>query len=159
MEITDEIKAKVFAQYLGQYMTYPVDVRFTEWGIGSNGTITDLKGGLYNPDLCRLSLKPLTSITDEDIGGVIKIEFGQGDSPTIFRVKDTTAIRFNVNGIEKRILFQRYCNNDPIESNTPLKRTLAIYQYLQSKGYDVPQWLLGWKTLHGAGLAIYESEK
>lgn len=31
------------------------------------------------------------------------------------------------------------------------------FQFLQSKGYDLPNWYLGGKTLYEAGLCIYEA--
>jgi hypothetical protein len=35
----------------------------------------------------------------------------------------------------------------------------VTYQYLISKGYDLPNYLLGGKTLHECGLCIYEEKK
>ncbi len=36
---------------------------------------------------------------------------------------------------------------------------LQAFQFLQSKGYDLPHYLLSGKTLQEAGLAIYESDE
>ena len=40
--------------------------------------------------------------------------------------------------------------------NINIRSILLCFQYLQSEGYDLPQHLLGGKTLQECGLAIYE---
>jgi len=160
MEITKEIKAGIFSQYVGSSII--------TWGNASTGNtmqypltyqhILDIFVGIrimYDLEP-QLILKPIHEISDEDIGEIIKIEFGQGDSPTIYRNDNYTKIVFKVNGIEKRISFEKYFDGDPIKSEVRLNKIILIYQYLQTKGYDTPQYLLGGKTLKESGLAIYK---
>lgn len=45
-----------------------------------------------------------------------------------------------------------------IEFDGPMYNLLFIFQYLQSKQYDIPLYFLNGKTLKDAGLAIYETE-
>jgi len=102
MEITDEIKDKVFAQYLGQ----------------------NILGG-------RIILKPLSAITNEDAAEVVFMQWEKKrgslvDPDWAKRMVSTLALRAD------------------------------IYQFLQSKGYDLPHFLLGGRCLRETGLAIYE---
>lgn len=159
MDIPREIKAGIFSQYVGSSLI--------TWGNASTNNRTtypltfkhifDIALGIrimYDLEP-QLILKPIHEISDEDISEIIKIEFGQGDSPTIYRTENYTKIVFKVNGIEKRISFEKYFDGDPIKSEVRLNKIILIYQYLQTKGYDAPQYILGGKTLNQSGLAIY----
>lgn len=83
----------------------------------------------YNPQWIKLVLKPLSKITDNDA-----LEVGK-----MFRCCSSAEI--------VREHFIKYP-----DCVIPYQ----IYQYLQSKGYDLPHYLLGGKTLHKANLAIYK---
>lgn len=82
----------------------------------------------------KLILKPLSSITDED-RDFCKKEFDM-------------KLDFHPSGTDN------FC----YESHGNFNCIAGCVQYLQSKGYDLPQYLLGGKTLKEAGLAIHESE-
>lgn len=131
MEHSNEIKAKVFAQYLGQ-------------SIKSNGKKYELTvldpNNRHKKELffaldneVQLILKPLSSISDEDAIEVAKIQRPQ----------------FKVTAELGRSL---------VEKSIKGYHTLTIrsYQFLLSRGYDMPQYLLGNKTLHECNLCCYE---
>lgn len=161
MEIPKEVKAAIFSQYIGSSII--------TWGNASTENresypitpkhILDIFLGIrmmYDLEP-QLILKPICEISDEDIGEIIKIEFGQGASPMIYRNENYTKIIFKVNSVEKRISFEKYFDGDPIKSEFRLNKSILIYQYLQTKGYDTPQYVLGGKTLKQSGLAIYSN--
>ncbi len=134
MEITNEIKTKVFAQYLGQeYKTgdleepkiFPIiGETITCFEMYPNGTETD-----------KIILKPLSAITHTDAFELYKIMVG--------------------NDFEERYI-ETFKNGEGVKHDSIMKNVNA-YQYLQSKGYDLPNYLLCGKTLNEAGLAIYET--
>lgn len=160
MEITKEIKAGIFSQYIGSScITWEnlLTGNVLQYPLTYQHILNIALGIRVRYDLePQLILKPIHEISDEDIGEIIKIEFGQGDSPTIYRNDNYTKIVFKVNGIEKRISFEKYSDGNSIEAEFRLKKIILIYQYLQTKGYDTPQYLLGGKTLNQSGLAIYK---
>ncbi len=157
MEITNEIKAKVFAQYLGQKVysetDFPKrntllgvieDIGVTRWykeegGLEDSFVIGHLKGDTF------LLLKPLSSITDED-----KIELGQCFNVTTDEFDNTIY----------KALSDIFINQFLEKGNLTytVYTILHAFQLLQSKGYDLPQYLLDGKTLKEAGLAIYEED-
>ena len=137
MEITNEIKAKVFAQYLGQRTNvgklydihldgyYKCEINIENWATGR----------LDNNQL-KLILKPISKITDEDAIEVGK-KFGGGSLANGKWIVDS--------------LFRTD------ESNSfYVIDIILIYQFLKSKGYDLPHYLLNGKTLQECGLAIHE---
>lgn len=157
MELTTDIKAKVIAQYIGQ--TVQTCTRALQ-GEGKpskylKGELKEIDTGMvdsfmgvllenesnptnhenYNTNQCKLILKPLSKITDEDALEVQKIYDGEFHN-AVAGNKITRGKKFA---------------NDP---------TLCFeaYQYLISKGYDIKHRLLGHLTLQQAGLAIYEEE-
>lgn len=160
MEIPKEIKAGIFSQYVGSSIITWENLltgNILKCPLTYQHVLNVALGVRIRYDLePQLILKPIHKISDEDIGEIIKIEFGQGDSPTIYRNDNYTKIVFKVNGIEKRISFEKYFDGDPIKSEVRLNKIILIYQYLQTKGYDTPQYLLGGKTLKESGLAIYK---
>lgn len=135
--ITNEIKTKVFAQYLGQqFQTKLNDDSVKNYTLD----ITEMFK-FYNSigfDNVKLILKPLSSITDEDAIEISKMFLTDGNSLQ-------SKIEFG-KGVAYHYELGSYYTNRPIE----------IYQFLQSKGYDLSQYLLGNKTLFECGLAIYE---
>ncbi|HWY09701.1 MAG TPA: hypothetical protein VN026_00175 [Bacteroidia bacterium] len=141
-EISNELKAKVFAQYLGQ--TFKSNGRKYKMTV-TETTNTHEKSLFFATDnVCELILKPLSTITDEDaieassiIGGASHLS----KESQIAQLKELFSLpSFFVN-----------------QTNISGYKWLQCIQYLQSKGYDLPHFLLGGKTLQEAGLAIYEN--
>lgn len=166
MEITNEIKAKVFAQYFGHSC-----ITMTRQTQGEGLPSKYLKGILkeidldmqdsfiglllenekdfsiheyYNSHQIKLILRSLSSMTDDDAIEVASIA-----------------------GISKSYNSQKYILESGLElvANYMRKQSnvhgiywIRLSQYLTYRGYDLPQYLLGNKTLHEAGLAVYENE-
>lgn len=142
MERPKEIKFKVALQYYGQ----PFLVCYN---IENNPVIETFSGknieqGMYEPDNENkrelLILKPLSSITDKDAIEVAKI------AKCKYCIADISDLKPH---LLRSMSFTNVWNGNTV---------LSICQYLQSKGYDLPQYLLGGKTLKEAGIAIYENE-
>ena len=150
MEITNEIKLKVFAQYLGQKaltnkQSYkdPSAGKLSQVDISTNELVTDGEGGYYLSDTSntKLILKQLSAISDGDAIEVAKI------------------ISYRKTNLEhlKEDIFDFFVDDNLIIKSTVISIN-SSFQYLQSKGYDLPQYLLGGKTLKEVGMAIYENE-
>jgi hypothetical protein len=142
MEISNEIKAKVFAQYLGQ--------RFVN-GAGHEDALRSIDGEEFrinrlqhNGKLCKLILRPLSEITDRDA-----IELGLQLSGRTTAIESLSDAFYRTVGREFVL-----CDFKGREIVMPS----GAYQYLQSRGYDLPHYLLNGKTLHESGLCIYESK-
>lgn len=150
MEITNDIKAKVFAQYIGQDVAIPKNYKFS--GYRTDAPLAELIG-VYDQSIklqdinCfypvqdfKLILKPISAITDED------------KEYCYHRHSENCSYDYtqDYNGIKSAAdhCFKKNPKHLFYLSNQ--------YQYLISKGYDLPHYLLGGKTLHEAGLAIYE---
>lgn len=176
MEISNEVKAKVFAQYLGQ----KVYIGGKKYVLGAL-TTTDRKNVdlFYACDnVSQMLLRPLSEITDEEIKELVKIFLNK--EPSVFSIervdKDFIIAQYNL--VEtpgekfSQIQMTLVINGERIENvwNYRYPKGTAgsredhghinmCYQYLQSKGYDLPSWYLGGKTLKEAGLAIYEGRR
>lgn len=146
MEITKETKIRLFAQYLGCKVEWMDEsaVPFQRKGQRRFNLPDGFGGVSRNIDHYALVLKPLSSITDEDAIELASIhkwkELWKEDG-----YMDEEAINRSL--IEK--------GNDMVTTEL-FKLPIKGYQFLQSKGYDLPQYLLGGATLKEAGLAIYE---
>lgn len=141
MEISNETKAKVFAQYLGQQVKLIVKMDSNYFGYNEGiytlaATILDRLNDLCE---CKLILKPLNKIIDEDV-----VEWSRQDGKPIG--KNDSSYMFQ--SIEEAKRYLNFYSHPNIGWQS--------YQYLQSKGYDLPNYLLNGKTLHESGLAIYE---
>ena len=141
MEITNEIKAKVFAQYLGQ--------KVTRGGIMSIDLLYACKNAAWDDyNSITLRLKPLTAITDEDAIECINILLGTKGS--MYQDWEES--------IQKRWLVQiKHELRDNLGSTMRIAGFKSVYsltQYLQSKGYDIPNYFLEGKTLIECGMAI-----
>ncbi len=167
MEISNEIKAKVFAGYLGQKIIYPMkkdgkyvyDPGFSPV-VCFNPMQLNKMYQLHDTDV-KLLLTPLSSITDEDAIEVCKIVKYYDYNKTDVRYQRLAA--YLGKGI---CLFHfdnwRWDNNHEFDGAHTRKQIsephpyfiLPISQYLQSKGYDLPHYLLGGKTLIESGLAL-----
>ena len=153
METTTEIKAKVIAQYIGhmcQTMTRAAGgeegkpFRYLKGQLKEidMGMVDSFMGVLlenepiqenhenYNTKQCKLILKPLSAITDEDALEIQRIYDGD------------LKLHYETNKINRGKKFA----NDPM-------LCYEAYQYLISKGYDIKHRLLGHLTLQQAGLA------
>ncbi len=135
MEITNKIKSKVFAQYLWGETTHSEYPMLTPSEVNENYK-NNFKEG--NEDV-KLILKPLSGITDDDAFEVANL------------------LNFKHRNIEngKAFVKELIARDSSVIHFHPLF-IMDVYQYLISKGYDLPNYLLGGKTLQEAGLAIYE---
>jgi len=71
MEITNEIKAKVFASYLGHRIKmFEQEFKLAYTDLNNSGRINKSE---HNIEHCKLILRPLSEITDEDAIEVGKI--------------------------------------------------------------------------------------
>ncbi len=148
--ISKEIKAKVIAQYLGCKTSGIFENDFILKGIFQSAyedddfiaTIGSRKNFIeqhevYIEDL-KLLLKPISSITDEHLKDLARLNQ--------YRV-DKDSVKYVVS-FHKDIL---------LGTKTDISiRNPECWQYLQSVGYDIPNYHLGGKTLEQSGLAIYE---
>ena len=127
IKITNEIKFKVALQYYGHKLLLCYNIE----GNPVIRTFDSIHIDYYAPDAGNkrdlLILKPLSSITDEDVK---VIGFSNSDE------------FLGLSSINEKYIGK-----------------LSDFQYLQSKGYDLPQYELNNKTLKEAGLAIYETLK
>ncbi len=134
MEITTEIKIKVFSQYIGQIITL------------NNGKTTErltihlfdkyITNGLWWLDL-KLILKPQSTsmaCNEEERISMKKIE----------SITEELMLKNTDKFSKDDFVFKMMCCN------------FLSYQYAISKGIDLPNYLLDGKTLHESGLAIYE---
>ncbi len=142
MEITNEIKAKVFAQYLGQMakIKTPDECEEGEEGMENVDITGYFISTVSNHDRFHkyfLILNPLSYITDEDAISLYLV---------------TTKTTWYAQMIEVEIL----ASGKDIAASGGYMNNVFAYQFLQSKGYDLPNFLLGGKTLQELGLAIYE---
>lgn len=153
MEITDEIKFSALAPYYNQYLAY-----------GGDNEHPDRVGYMLNQieegyshgskfEYWKVKLKPLSAISDEDAIEVAKI-FGVKYK---IRRSDVNPCLFKVHGTYETIMFDSnsVVFDDGNGETGCTAESLFVYQYLQSKGYDLPNYHLGGKTLFEAGLCIY----
>ena len=165
MEFSNEIKAKVFAQYLGQMIELDNggskvrnrkliavggidDQEYLKLRLGSAE-----KGFAHaifiKNDVCKLILKPLLSVTDNEALKIAKL-YGVDTLPD---TDEPLPVGVIINK-GRSIVF---CIKGSMDTSFySIQKIILIYQYLQLEGYDTPQYLLGGKTLKEAGLAIYE---
>ncbi len=142
-DISKEIKAKVFAQYLGQkvrVINYAPVYSLISVGLDGDAGIRshDNIGAPCRIKVLELILKPLSLITDEHAIECLKI-----------RKMDN--IFSPIGGIEnaKEAILE-------IHWPSTFLQAAMTTQYLQSKGYDIMNYHLNGQTLKEAGLAIYE---
>lgn len=170
MEITNEIKAKVFAQYLGQMTT------LRKAGTEQNLPLTfdrlrhSEEFELWNA--YQLILKPLSAISDEDCIEAyymtqVRLLSKDKDSYSIDRKKNPINI-IQVCSLEtpdeyltihtEKVDLNRwfYDGKKEAELESGYHNFIGVYQFLQSRGYDLPNFHLGGKTLHECNLCIYE---
>lgn len=145
MEITNEIKAKVVALYLGQ----PIAIHGKLNSGFVYGSTLDVirKYGIDHNDT-QLILKPFSQISDEDAIEVARMQF------EIFRSVEAKVSRNLKEPI--KVWFMRGSEILHSVDITEWNQSTITTDFLRNKGYDMPHGLLEGKTLHKAGLAIYE---
>jgi len=131
MELTKEIKSKVFAQYWGQYVLILPDnddkLKVIDW---------------FKFDNAYLVLKSLKNITDEDAKEVSIVGL-----PRQNYIWCSTSGKYLVSIIENKKCWSFFYKEAD---------WFAVKQKLIDLGYDVFTSLLDNKTLQECGLAIYE---
>jgi hypothetical protein len=168
MEITNEIKAKVFAQYLGQRIRpnpkYQIPEYYKQYFDDPNNPGTyECKGSLITTGAGRdlLILRPLSEITDEDAIEVCRMVISEIKYPVQdYHIKrHNTSIEVQLNNSHfMDSVFIGYSGNAWTTSKHP-RYGNNVFGFLTSRGYDQKQYLLNNQTLQEAGLAIYESNK
>ena len=138
MELTNEIKQKLIYQYFGQKYLYKNEFGTYSGTIGEYHTNEHIGNNFF-----VLRLKSLSEITDEDAIEVAKILTSE---PEHLSKESLIDIGENLVGSFNTQYTGDYFPCDIIEA----------YQFLISKGYDLPQYLLNGKTLKEVGLAIYK---
>ena len=132
MEISNEVKAKVFAMYLGQYLTLYKPNEVTPLQLTPERLQHFWEFG--HPKV-KLILRTVDQLTDEE-----KIEISNVFNPTVSE-------QYKINNAELILkAFERFANDS--------QETVLLYQYLLSIGIDLPSIHLGGKTLIESGLAI-----
>ena len=165
-EISNEVKAKVFAQYLGQPFKMIINDRTFRVGVCTLGTIQ-----LLNPEDI-LILKPLSAITDEHAIEVAEMFYGLSNKNKyiknyeVFNVEHENTIKVTAgnkegNSIGGTVSFDYKSSYIEWDENEWKQETdfystalLNAYQYLQSVGYDLPTFYLGGKTLFESELCV-----
>lgn len=144
-EISKETKAKVYSSYLGQEI-----IKGELIGL-LHGLVNDTCYVRYNDvaryedvEDCTLLLTPLSKISDQDAIEVVKIM-----DPN---AKEIYVSNGTINW-EYEYLDERFKSTIEIRS-IHLCAHYASCQYLQSRGYDLPNYHLNGQTLIQAGLAL-----
>jgi hypothetical protein len=147
MEISNEIITKVRCQYIGQPFKMILNSGDFKTELLNIGMLTLLN----NED--KLILKPISEITDEDaiecaiLEGLVNAKVSQRGDGGIILKDDSYDLLLS---FDCEVWLYKY------GLKTHTDRSFLIYQYLISKGYDLPNYLLGGKKLQECGLAIYE---
>jgi len=144
MEYSDEIKAKVFAQYLGCEFIYSGtkdELRCT-LDIGNLNTMAEDK----DFSECKLILKKLEDITDVD--KKLLVNFFEKRTGTI---KDVS-IQDGWLCFNKKLQYSYTTSKFKLDESM----NCMAYQFLQSKCYDIPNFYLDGKTPIEAGIAVDE---
>lgn len=163
-KLTNEETAKVFAMYLGcEIKCKGMNLTLT----GVNKSTNTYKERVYSYDLersivdCKLTLKPLSSISDEDAAEVAKILDIYLPEKTFVKKHSSgyTYLYYDFEGREQRCILFFDNNIRLVEVHDDFLRDTFIFQYLISKGYAVPlffginHWANG-KTAIELGIAI-----
>lgn len=85
-------------------------------------------------DELKLILKPISQISDEDAN----------------KIADISGFDYKIKGKQFELSGALMCD---------LYTFSEVHSYLESKGYDLPQFLLDKRTLQESGLAVYENIK
>ena len=141
MEISNEIKSKIFAQYYGQLCLAKLPTLEVKQQLVVDGDLLSEKGQKTFKDI-QLILKPLSAITDEDAKEVSIVGLPKQDY-----IWCATSGKDLVKIIDNKKCWSFYYKNAD---------WFSVKQKLIDLGYDVFCPLIGNKTLKEVGLAIYE---
>jgi len=146
MEISNDTKSRIFAQYLGQKVRVGIK-SLAELTLMIDTSECISLDTLIHTNIVghKLILKPISNITDEDAIEVAKILLSNKLNDYLWNPivgKELVGI------IASRRFYSFYYKN--------ATNWVDAYQYLQLKGYDLTHYLLNGKTLQECGLAIYE---
>lgn len=151
MEITDEIICSVFAQYpkapiaIYEEGCDPVSHYLEGVDFCNNEIIAERVH--WKPKQIKLILKPVSSITDEDALQIAKI----------IGITEEKDLRDAVEQKNDLInILSSFERNEEAHTSISSLDVFFTYQYLQLRGYDLPNYLLERKTLFESGLAIYK---
>ena len=145
MEITNEIRAKLFAQYIGQNVVIPKDYKFD--GYRTDAEQCELVG-VYDQSIKLLGISCFYPVQD------FKLILKPQSTSMAFNEEDYKSMK-KIESIMEELLKDAVGKDDFV--GKMMVSAFLSYQYSISKGYDLPQYLLDGKTLHEAGLAIYEN--
>jgi len=141
----NKIKFKVALQYYG--CPYLVCFNIENNPVIETFTGKNIEEGMYEPDVENkrelLILKPLPEITVDDAIEVYQI--------LNYDDRKEAEMKFEFYGIAPIV----ECLTRDVRNPWNFKTYAKVYQHLQVKGYDMPQYLLGGKTLKEEGMAIY----
>ena len=142
-----DVKRKVFSQYVGQSMKVIMNSGKAEICECNVSTIS-----LLNPEDV-LILRPLIDITDDEAIEMAKM-FGNIKRDALVLNRPTDLLNDDIH-----FAVQVYCKVPYASYETPKYWRdgygVFAYQWLQSKGFDLPHYLLGEKTLYQSGLCEY----
>ncbi len=138
MEITPEIKSIMFHQYHGQY-------------VDSDKGRCRLRDSDFVDSLNWIVLKSLEEISDEDMIWVYDTTHNLHEQRKL-KPEWVLTVTPSLKDMKEQI------NNGFSHYTGGWLCNVWVFQYLLSKGYDVPQFLLGYRTLHQVGLAKYKNE-
>ncbi len=159
MEITSEIKTKVFAQYLGALIRLEVGLDRTLVGVGGIGDQIRGNGVEYfttrlgksganqfihsefvKHSNSKLILRSISSLTEEHLIECAKICHISTYENTIPNFRESV----------KKIF------ESQLRNTLSFDVAINLYQFLTSQGYDTVHYLLEGKTLFECNLCIYE---
>lgn len=132
MKISEGIKTSIVYQYFGQTYMYKNEFGTFKGVVGDYHTNTHVKNESF-----VLFLKPYTAISIEDAYEVGKISDISDEEMKLIEKKGGDIFK-SIKNVSEKVWFN-------------------VCQFLQSKGYDIPQYLLGGKTLEESGLAVYST--
>jgi len=138
MKITPEIKSKMFHQYHGQY-------------VNSDKGQCRLRDADFVDTIEWIELKSLSEITDEEMIWVYDT------THNLHEQRKLHPERFTLSSKDIKDMKEQLNNGYAHYTGGWLCNTW-VFQYLLSKGYDLPQLSLGYRTLQQVGLAKYKNE-
>lgn len=163
MKISNEIKAKAIAPYLGQYGRHKFagilklrgilitdDGSWSVWLSGENHNGGESFGLGYDINDFLLTLRPLSAITDEDLDKCLELLMGRENWVTShedFKIQWRQVLRVEIKDGFGSVQMQ---------IKPYFSQVMQLGQLLCRLGYDMKNALLDGKTLKEARLAVYE---
>lgn len=161
MEISNETKAKVFAPLIGvefkcitEHFKLPNKIFYgillndnNEYALCLRGE-NNKRADYYSVNEWLPILKPLSAITDEDAIDMVKIICPEAKNVFV----SSGIINYDYDFLDINMDGEHDLKDIGNVCFPP-----CVYQFLISKGYDLPQYLLNDKTLFESGLCTYET--